>query len=77
VSSSFYQADKRQLRSVMLYGTPEKSSVDLLLIILQKVGTGDRKRKKAMTFPEIPKMNFTISSMSSNPISTTSWLLHL
>jgi hypothetical protein len=37
-SSSIYQADKRQLRSVMLYGTPEKSSVDLLLMILQKVG---------------------------------------
>jgi hypothetical protein len=34
----YYQAERRQLRSVMLYGTPENSSVDLFRMILQKVG---------------------------------------
>jgi hypothetical protein len=33
-----YQAERRQLRSVILYGTPENSSVDLFRMILQKVG---------------------------------------
>jgi hypothetical protein len=38
-----YQAERRQFRSVMLYGTPEKSSVDFLLMILQKVGLSAKK----------------------------------
>jgi hypothetical protein len=42
-AAGLYQAERRQFRSVMLYGTPEKSSVDFLLLILQKVGLFEKK----------------------------------
>lgn len=42
-----YQADRRQLSSVMLYGTPEKSSVDLFRMIRQKVTLQNRRRNSS------------------------------
>lgn len=67
MNGSPYQAERRQLSKVAMYGTPEKSSVDLLFTILLNVIVGAKKRNRPFAFPKIPnkkwkKCNAFISS---------------
>jgi hypothetical protein len=58
-----YQAERRQLSSVITYGMPENFSVDLFTIILLNVITGAKKRNRAEAFPHIPSKKCAISMM--------------
>lgn len=69
-----YQAQIKQFNREYTYGNPEKYSVDWFLIILWKVGIGDKKSPRAKMFPAIPAASLQIENVWDEPRETINGL---